>query len=195
MDGFSHIQIECVDLTRPGRVTGTKPLMHAPPGTPDAPDPRQWITRRWFTASGALVAELHAGVEPLLVFERLAMQRHRLFLDSAVLDAGSEAAPTSDRTSAEAPATPRLGRFSYVAADPIHSIEVVATGDGRDAERVNEAFARLRSLLADLACATVPGLPPFQGGVAGLVSYEGGLARLGLAVPGGIHVPLVSLHI
>jgi para-aminobenzoate synthetase component 1 len=169
--------------------------MHAPPGTPDASDPRQWIARRWFTASGALVAELQAGVEPLLVFERLAQQRHCLFLDSAVLDAGSDAAPSSDRASAEAATTPRLGRFSYVAADPIHSIEVVATGDGHDAERANQAFSRLRSLLADLACATIPGLPPFQGGVAGLVSYECGLARLGLAVPGSSNVPLLSLHI
>jgi len=169
--------------------------MHAPPATPDASDPRQWIARRWFTASGALVAELHAGVEPLAIFELLTRQRHRLFLDSAVLDGGSDAAPSPDRASTQAPATPRLGRFSYVAADPIHSIEVVAIGDGRDAERVNEAFLRLRSLLADLACATIPGLPPFQGGVAGLVSYECGLARLGLAVPGNSDVPLLSLHI
>ena len=166
--------------------------MHAPPGTPDASDPQQWIARRWFTASGALVAEFHAGVEPLLVFERLVRQRHCLFLDSAILDG---VAPSSDRASTEAPATPRLGRFSYVTADPIHSIEVVATGDGRDAERANEAFSRLRSLLADLGCATIPGLPPFQGGVAGLVSYECGLARLGLAVPGSSNVPLLSLHI
>jgi len=168
--------------------------MHAPPATPDASDPRQWIARHWFTASGALVAELHAGVEPLAIFELLSRQRHCLFLDSAVLDFGSDAAPSPDRASTQARATPRLGRFSYVAADPIHSIEVVATGDGRDAERVNEAFLRLRSLLADLACATIPGLPTFQGGVAGLVSYECGLARLGLAVPGS-SVPLLSLHI
>jgi para-aminobenzoate synthetase component 1 len=169
--------------------------MHAPSGTPDASDPRQSIARRWFTASGALVAELHAGVEPLAVFERLARRQHCLFLDSAVLDGDGRAAPSPDRAAAEAPATPRLGRFSYVAADPIHSIEIAATGDSRDAERVNEAFSRLRSLLADLACATIPGLPPFQGGVAGLVSYECGLARLGLAVPGSSDVPLLSLHV
>ena len=169
--------------------------MHAPPATPDASDPRQWIARRWFTASGALVAELHAGVEPLAIYERVSRQRHCLFLDSAVLDGGSDAAPSPDRASTPARATPRLGRFSYVAADPIHSIEVVATGDGRDAERVNAAFSQLRSLLADLACATIPGLPPFQGGVAGLVSYECGLARLSLAVPGSSSVPLLSLHI
>jgi len=169
--------------------------MHAPPTPPTASDPRQWIARHWFTASGALVAELHAAVEPLAIFELLARQRHCLFLDSAVLDGGGDAAPSADRASTQAPATPRLGRFSYVAADPIHSIEVVATGDGRDAERVNAAFSQLRSLMADLACATIPGLPPFQGGVAGLVSYECGLARLGIAVPGSSSVPILSLHI
>ena len=166
--------------------------MHAPPATPDASNPRQWIARRWFTASGAFVAELHTGVEPVTLFERLARRQHCLFLDSAVLDGSG---PGPDQASTEAHATPRLGRFSYVAADPIHSIEVAATADGRDAERVNEAFLLLRSLLSDLACATIPGLPPFQGGVAGLVSYECGLARLGLAVPGSSDVPLLSLHI
>jgi para-aminobenzoate synthetase component I len=169
--------------------------MHAPPATTYASDPRQWIARRRFTASGALVVELRDGIEPLAIFERLARQRHCLFLDSAVLDGASHAAPSPDRASTEAPATPRLGRCSYVAVDPIHSIAVEPAGDGRDPERVNEAFSQLRSLLADLACTTIPGLPPFQGGVAGLVSYECGLARLGLAIPDSSNVPLLSLHI
>ena len=169
--------------------------MHEPPGTPDTSDPRQWIARRWSTASGAVVAELGADVEPFAIFERLARRRHCLFLDSAVLDGASQVAPSPDRASTEAAATPRLGRFSYVAADPIHSIEIAATGDGRDPERVNEAFSRVRSLLADLACTTIPGLPQFQGGVAGLVSYDCGLARLGLPTPEGSDVPLVSLHV
>jgi para-aminobenzoate synthetase component I len=169
--------------------------MHAPPATAYASDPRQWIARRWFTASGALVVELRDGIEPLAVFERLARRRHCLFLDSAVLDGASHAAPGPDRASTEAPATPRLGRFSYVAADPIHSIAVEPAGDGRVAEPVNEAFSQLRSLLADLACTTIPGLPPFQGGVAGLVSYDCGLARLGLPAPGSGDVPLLSLHV
>jgi para-aminobenzoate synthetase component 1 len=169
--------------------------MHAP-AVPSAPsDPRHWIARRWFSASGALVAELQADVRPLAIFERLSRQRHCLFLDSAALDGPSHAALAPDRPNAEGPATPRLGRYSFVAADPIHSIEVVADGDGQNAERVNEAFSRLRSLLSDLACATIPGLPPFQGGVAGLVSYDCGLARLGLASPGRSDVPLLSLHV
>ena len=119
--------------------------MTAPRDTPPEPDPRHWIARRWFTASGALVAELRPDVEPLAIFERLARRRHCLFLDSAARDA----APRAE--TAEAATTPRLGRFSFVAADPIHSLEVVAAGDGRDATRVNEAFSILRSLLGELA--------------------------------------------
>ena len=169
--------------------------MHAPSGTHDASDPHHWIARRWFTASGALVAELPADAEPFAIFERLSRQRHCVFLDSAVLDGASRAAHGADRASTEGPVTPRLGRFSYIAADPIHSLHVEAANDGLAAERVNEAFALLRSLLADLSCATIPGLPPFQGGVAGLVSYDCGLARLGLESAGSSDVPLLSLHI
>jgi len=169
--------------------------MPAHPPTADESDPRQWIARRWFTASGALVAELCAGVEPLAVFDRLSRRRHCLFLDSAVLDGSVGAALMPDQVATDIPATPRLGRYSYVAVDPIHSLQIEPDGDGRDTERVNEAFPLLRSLLTDLACATIPGLPPFQGGVAGLVSYDCGLVRLGLAASGRGDVPLLSLHV
>ena len=168
--------------------------MPTPPATPE-PDPQRWISRRWFTASGALVAELSADAEPLAIFERLSRRRHCLFLDSAILDGSGRNTLASDQAATEGPATPRLGRYSYVAADPIHSIEVIAGGDGHDATRVNEAFSLLRSLLGDLVCTTIPGLPPFQGGVAGLVSYDCGLVRLGLAPPGISAVPLLSLHV
>ncbi|MFM8803920.1 MAG: anthranilate synthase component I family protein, partial [Planctomycetia bacterium] len=124
------------------------------------------------------IAPVAAGED----LERLAGRRHCLFVDSAARDA------------ADPLAAPRLGRHSFVAADPIHSLEVFAGGDGSDAARVNEAFSRLQSLLGDLACTTIPGLPPFQGGVAGLVSYDCGLVRLGLGSSGDGTVPLLSLH-
>jgi len=160
-----------------------------------------WIARRWFTASGAAVAEFSSGVEPFEVFTRLAGRSRCLFLDSAAIDAPEQAAPAAaaaGRSGTAARARPRLGRYSFIAGDPIHSIEVAPVGDGLDAERVQDAFARLRSLLADLRCPTIPGLPPFQGGVAGLVSYECGLVRLGLDLPaaaGAGGVPLLSLHV
>ncbi len=180
----------------------------AQPAIPPETDPSHWVARRWFTASGTLVAELRAGVEPFTLFQRLSRRRHCLFLDSAALDAPHDGRDTIAAVAAEphtnragpaanaSPTTPRLARFSFVAADPIHSIQVEPAGAGRDTERVNEAFVLLRSLLSDLACETVPGLPPFQGGVAGLVSYDCGLARLGVAPPAGdAGVPLLSLHV
>jgi para-aminobenzoate synthetase component 1 len=169
---------------------------------PDAPDmhatsgPRpahRWIARQWFTASGALVAEAAPGVSPWEVFTGLAGKRHALFLDTAQPDA----AESSASHEAGSPAA-RLGRYSFVAVDPIHSVHVEQAGDPTaDARGLADAFARLRTLLADLRCPTIPGLPPFQGGVGGLVSYECGLARLGVRSPGNRDpdLPLLSLHV
>jgi para-aminobenzoate synthetase component 1 len=149
-----------------------------------------WVARRWFTPSGALVAETHAGLAPPDVFARLASLPHAIFLESAAHDAVEPAADGSE--------PPRLGRHSFVAADPIHSVHVEQTGDlVTDAAALAAAFAQLRRLLADLKSPTIPGLPPFQGGVAGFAAYECGLTRLGLptAASRDPAVPLVSLHV
>lgn len=146
----------------------------------------EWIDRRWFTASGTLVAEAAAGLEPQVVFGHAAGLRHALYLDSAAIDRPDDDASTL-----------RLGRFSFVTADPIHSLTIAAGGAPADtALALTDALARIRALLSELACPTIPGLPPFQGGVAGLISYECGLARLGLAPPAAraTTAPLVSLH-
>jgi para-aminobenzoate synthetase component 1 len=149
-----------------------------------------WIARRWFTPAGALVAEAAAGLAAQDVFARLARLPHAIFLDSAATDA---AEPAGD-----GPEPPRLGRYSFVAADPIHTIHVEQTGDlATDAPALAAAFARLRTLLADLKTPTIPGLPPFQGGVAGFAAYECGLVRLGLPTPAARDplVPLLSMHV
>jgi para-aminobenzoate synthetase component 1 len=146
-----------------------------------AETPGGWVVRRWFTPSGAAVAELRPGVEAMQVFERLARGTHPIFLDSALTDAGG-------------PVTgPRLGRHSFVAVDPIHSVRL----DPAEAGRIPQSLASLRELLADLACQTIPGLPPFQGGVAGLVSYDCGRERLAVASSAiaATDVPLLSLHV
>lgn len=145
-----------------------------------------WIARRSFTPSGCLVAEAVAAVTPEVVCARFAGRPHLLFLDSAVTDA----APDGDR----AATAPRLGRWSFVAADPIHSVRVAAAAHAPAADGLTAAFAALRRLLADCACETIPGLPPFQGGVAGFLSYDCGLARLGLPLPAEGPLPLLSLH-
>jgi len=145
------------------------------------------VTRRFTTASGAVVAELAPHVTAPAVFRRLAAAPQLVFLDSAALD---ERSPADDADGS----LPRLGRYSFVAADPIHSVLVPADAGAAD---IAAASAALRALLADLACATIPALPPFQGGVAGLVAYECGLARLGLDAPQppAASVPLVALHV
>jgi para-aminobenzoate synthetase component I len=143
------------------------------------------VARRWFTPSGAVVAELAPDLDAPQVFARLAGAPRLVFFDSALVDPAA----------AGAGAAPRIGRHSFVAADPIHSIMVEPAADA--APRIAAAIDAARGLLADLATATIPGLPPFQGGLAGLVSYECGLARLGVepAAPPAAGVPLLALSV
>ena len=65
---------------------------------------------------------------------------------------------------------PKLGRYSFVAADPFETLTLVSGPDedpyGRD------PFTMLRRRIADHPAESVPGLPPFQGGAAGLFSYD-----------------------
>lgn len=63
-----------------------------------------------------------------------------------------------------AKAESNLGRYSFVAADPFAKI----AGNEMESGWVQ----RLKSLFADFAMEPVAGLPPFQGGAAGLFSYE-----------------------
>jgi para-aminobenzoate synthetase component 1 len=153
---------------------------------PRAAPAHPWIARHWHTPSGALVAEAAAGVDPATVFARLSGLPHALWLDSALADPPA------------AIDGPRLGRYSFVTADPIHSIVEPACPEdpAAEAQRFGAAVAAVRGILADLACPTIPGLPPFQGGNAGLLSYECGLAALGVPPPAArpAGVPLLSLH-
>lgn len=79
------------------------------------------------------------------LFRRLWSRPHCVFLDSA-------------RRENE------LGRYSFLAADPFDFLEARADERGT-LERLAERIARFVS-------PTVPGLPPFQGGAAGLFSYD-----------------------
>ena len=164
------------------------PSATAAPGSARQP----WIARQWFTASGGLVAEAAAGVEPAAVLRHVAGLPHPLFLDSALVDAAVDQQPAGTP-----PTIPRLGRYSFVAADPIHSVQVPATAGPTAAHDLSAALVSVRQLLAELPCPTIPGLPPFQGGVAGLLAYDCGLARLGIEPPAETSgpVPLLSLHL
>jgi para-aminobenzoate synthetase component 1 len=102
-----------------------------------------------------LVEELVPPPDPAACVERLAGLPYRLFFDSASRD-------------------PRLGRYSYVTADPFAVVRSEQPGD---------PLATVRNRLAPFASAAVPGLPTFQGGAAGYVAYDWGLALERLPEP------------
>ncbi|WP_026608555.1 aminodeoxychorismate synthase component I [Methylocapsa acidiphila] len=81
----------------------------------------------------------------------------------------------------------KLGRYSFVAVDPFAKLQV------RDADI--GWIERLKSLLAQYRIEPTPGLPPFQGGAAGLFSYELGrsLERLPKPALDELEFPDLSL--
>lgn len=91
------------------------------------------------------VRELSPAPTAVDVFRSLCDLPHCVFLDSATTDA-------------------RLARYSYVAADPF---AVVAEQPGPES-----ALERLRQQLTRWSSRRVEGLPPFQGGAAGVLAYE-----------------------
>ena len=106
-----------------------------------------------------------AWIDPVDAASRLRRLGHLSFLDSALEE-------------------PTLGRYSAVAVDPFGLFEVrggVASWNGADLP--GEPIGALRAKLAECACESVAGLPPFQGGAVGFVSYEFGWALEGRAPP------------
>ena len=98
--------------------------------------------------SEPLVEELVPAPEAEEVFLRWSRLPHCVFFDSARRD-------------------PKLGRYSFVAADPFEFY--MCAGDDAD------AWQLLPERLALFPAQRMPDLPPFQGGAAGLWGY--GLAR------------------
>ena len=94
-----------------------------------------------------LIEALPATLSPLQAFFRLASLPHVVFFDSAEYAGG-------------------LGRYSFVAADPFAWVERPADG--------GDALGSIESLVSGFRdhVVTRTDLPPFQGGVAGLLSYD-----------------------
>ena len=84
---------------------------------------------------------------------------------------------------------PELGRYSFLAADPFEFEELASATFGVD------PFARLREWSRRFTSETVPNLPPFQGGAAGLLSYELGGAWEQLPRPAINEFDLPSLAV
>lgn len=101
-----------------------------------------------------LVEELVPWLDPWDVCQRLALLPHLLFLDSA--DAHSS-----------------LGRYSFVTADPF---DWLCVRRGRIVDHAGDGFvdpfAVLGERLQQWRSETIAGLPPFQGGAAGLFGYD-----------------------
>jgi para-aminobenzoate synthetase component 1 len=118
--------------------------------------------------SPALVHELFPAPSAEDLFLRLCGRPHCLFLDSAMRHPG-------------------LGRYSFLAADPFDYWELPA--DAAD------GLAHWAARTAPFAAATLPGLPPFQGGAAGLLGYELGrsLEQLPAARCDEFAVPALAL--
>ena len=78
-----------------------------------------------------------------------------------------------------------LGRYSFLTADPFASAQIDHCSYGID------PFARLRPILQRFETEPIAGLPPFQGGAAGVLSYElgGCWERLPRAAHDELHIP------
>jgi para-aminobenzoate synthetase component 1 len=84
-----------------------------------------------------------------------------------------------------------IGRYSFLAADPFERVILrqVAFGD--------DPFARLRSVLSNWKTEPIADLPPFQGGAAGLLSYElgGAFERTPRAAIDEFHLPDLAVGV
>ncbi len=92
-----------------------------------------------------LVERLDNSLSPEMVFRRLSGLPRVVFFDSAMR-------------------IPQLGRYSFVAADPVKWISVAADD--------SDALSLLVAEAAELPSEVLPNLPPFQGGWAGLFGYD-----------------------
>ncbi len=107
--------------------------------------------------STPLVEEVWPCPDPADVFARLAGLRHALFLDSAQPHAA-------------------LGRYSFLTADPFEWLSArgrrTAVSGEPAARAPADPLAVLAERLARFRAERLAGLPPFQGGAAGLFGYD-----------------------
>jgi para-aminobenzoate synthetase component 1 len=118
-----------------------------------------------------LVEELDPAPTAPDACERLAGLPYRLLLDSAATGT-------------------RLGRFSFLMADPVvlvrsrgATVESVDAATGHATTHSSDATAVVRDLLRPFAATPIAGLPPFQGGAAGYLAYDWGYVLEALPTP------------
>ncbi|MEE3284584.1 MAG: anthranilate synthase component I family protein [Planctomycetota bacterium] len=72
-----------------------------------------------------------------------------------------------------------VSRFSFLVADPVEFVTCESADQGVD------PFGRLRELLEESETGRIAGLPPFQGGVVGMLGYE--LSEAWETTPRSVH--------
>ncbi len=122
-----------------------------------------------------IVQELSPAPRAEQAFLRLAHLPHCLFLDSARRD-------------------PELGRYSFITADPFDCIDVGSDGAAENDTKKN-SLECVRLSLGGFKSPTLPDLPPFQGGAAGMFSYELGrqFERVPRARVDEFRVPVIAI--
>ncbi len=120
------------------------------------------------TDEGARVEPVDPTIDLEAALARLSALPHCLFLDSARRD-------------------PLLGRFSFLTADPFDYFHLPADS--------SDGLCELAKRLAPFQAATIPGLPGFQGGAAGLFSYDLGrsLEKLPAARIDEFQTPVIAV--
>jgi para-aminobenzoate synthetase component 1 len=100
-----------------------------------------------------LVEELCPAPDLEAAFVRLAARPRCVFLDSAL----------REKT---------LGRYSFLMADPFDLVEFACPAGAAETGLTPAPFQSLAARLAQYPARPISGLPPFQGGAAGLLSYD-----------------------
>ncbi|HMK59632.1 MAG TPA: anthranilate synthase component I family protein [Dissulfurispiraceae bacterium] len=123
------------------------------------------LTKRTFLdkVRKGLIPTLYREVDyadPFIVYRSLVKRKHTIFLDSAK-------------------GTPKIARYSFIAADPYlifrikdGEIELDECCSGRRTVSSRTPTERLSELLMSYPQMPEDGLPPFQGGAVGLLSYD-----------------------
>ena len=148
----------------------------------------------WYTASGALVVELPPETDLQSLMKGLSSLGGLVCFDSSSAAAdGFSYAVAAEQPNGDC----FLDRFSFVAADPIERFIVPSGNELGDAEPLREVLRQMKRRMAGFSYQTIPGLPPFQGGLAGMLSFAAGLALLGVESKKGQHseIPLVQFGI
>ena len=82
-----------------------------------------------------------------------------------------------------------LGRYSFAMADPLKSVVVPVESP--------DPLAEIKSLLEEYATETIDGLPPMQGGVAGMFSYDlnRSFEKIGVAAHDEFELPAIVVGV